>query len=131
MTVAAQALARCRIRHARRTRSRAKESRTPQGAARTAVLEALARKAQLSRLLGGSSSGRTTDSDSVYLGSNPSPPANEKGPLKRRALFCCACEGLARRIERRRPQGKVLLADHSSRLAVTKSQFTSDQKLFM
>src|SRR5580692_5090092 len=29
---------------------------------------------------GGSSSGRTTDSDSVYLGSNPSPPANNKGP---------------------------------------------------
>src|SRR5437879_5622522 len=28
--------------------------------------------------LGGSSSGRTTDSDSVYLGSNPSPPANWK-----------------------------------------------------
>src|SRR5687768_12329566 len=25
--------------------------------------------------LGGSSNGRTTDSDSVYLGSNPSPPA--------------------------------------------------------
>src|SRR5690348_4377649 len=28
--------------------------------------------------LGGSSSGRTTDSDSVYLGSNPSPPANTR-----------------------------------------------------
>src|SRR5579864_2670257 len=33
--------------------------------------------------LGGSSSGRTTDSDSVYLGSNPSPPANKKGPSAR------------------------------------------------
>src|SRR5580698_11324622 len=29
---------------------------------------------------GGSSSGRTTDSDSVYLGSNPSPPAKNQGP---------------------------------------------------
>jgi hypothetical protein len=28
-------------------------------------------------LHGGSSSGRTTDSDSVNLGSNPSPPANK------------------------------------------------------
>ena len=32
-----------------------------------------------SHAVGGSSSGRTTDSDSVYLGSNPSPPTN---PLK-------------------------------------------------
>src|SRR3989344_8819713 len=32
--------------------------------------------------LGGSSNGRTTDSDSVYLGSNPSPPAKKQnGPL--------------------------------------------------
>src|SRR5580698_9490471 len=31
-------------------------------------------------LFGGSSSGRTTDSDSVYLGSNPSPPAKNRGP---------------------------------------------------
>ena len=31
--------------------------------------------------LGGSSSGRTADSDSVNLGSNPSPPAiNQNGP---------------------------------------------------
>src|SRR5215472_499272 len=29
---------------------------------------------------GGSSSGRTTDSDSVYLGSNPSPPAKMHRP---------------------------------------------------
>ncbi len=28
--------------------------------------------------LGGSSNGRTTDSGSVYLGSNPSPPASHK-----------------------------------------------------
>ena len=34
----------------------------------------------VSENLGGSSSGRTTDSDSVNLGSNPSPPAKTKGP---------------------------------------------------
>src|SRR5579862_6684486 len=33
--------------------------------------------------LGGSSSGRTTDSDSVYLGSNPSPPAKQEGPVRK------------------------------------------------
>jgi hypothetical protein len=36
---------------------------------------------------GGSSSGRTTDSDSVYLGSNPSPPAKLKAPLTRGFVF--------------------------------------------
>src|SRR5690606_11355432 len=37
---------------------------------------------------GGSSSGRTTDSDSVNLGSNPSPPAkNTKGPRERALSF--------------------------------------------
>src|ERR1700745_1831905 len=35
---------------------------------------------------GGSSSGRTTDSDSVYLGSNPSPPAKRKRPASWRAF---------------------------------------------
>src|SRR5580700_7581409 len=39
--------------------------------------------------LGGSSSGRTTDSDSVYLGSNPSPPAKLKRPAPRAGLFHC------------------------------------------
>src|SRR6267143_2052467 len=34
----------------------------------------------VSRPPGGSSSGRTTDSDSVYLGSNPSPPATLRRP---------------------------------------------------
>src|SRR5499427_11121839 len=32
--------------------------------------------------IGGSSSGRTTDSDSVYLGSNPSPPAKARRPVQ-------------------------------------------------
>src|ERR1700704_3870503 len=41
----------------------------------------------VSRPPGGSSSGRTTDSDSVYLGSNPSPPANWKGPSHVTGLF--------------------------------------------
>ena len=40
-----------------------------------AALRALA---ILNAFFGGSSSGRTTDSDSVNLGSNPSPPANSK-----------------------------------------------------
>lgn len=39
------------------------------------------------RLDGGSSSGRTTDSDSVYLGSNPSPPAICKAPAYPGALL--------------------------------------------
>ena len=36
---------------------------------------------------GGSSSGRTTDSDSVNLGSNPSPPANIQARFVRALLF--------------------------------------------
>src|SRR3977135_3970697 len=44
----------------------------------------------VSRPPGGSSSGRTTDSDSVYLGSNPSPPANWRGPAIGRSLFYLA-----------------------------------------
>src|SRR5690348_16627885 len=37
--------------------------------------------------LGGSSSGRTADSDSANLGSNPSPPAKLQGPLMRALSF--------------------------------------------
>src|SRR5690606_20888375 len=44
------------------------------------VLEALtAARNRRPNGFGGSSSGRTTDSDSVNLGSNPSPPANSEG----------------------------------------------------
>ena len=93
--------ARRRLRHSRRARSRAQESRPPQSPPRPSVLEALSSalhssaqpakprllpaaskgksekrpKASFSNEGGGSSSGRTTDSDSVNLGSNPSPPA--------------------------------------------------------
>jgi hypothetical protein len=38
---------------------------------------ALEKSPPLQRLIGGSSNGRTTDSDSVNLGSNPSPPATK------------------------------------------------------
>jgi hypothetical protein len=63
-------VAQSRFRHARRARSGTQESGPPQGPSRDPVLQALIRW-----LLGGSSSGRTTVSDTVYLGSNPSPPA--------------------------------------------------------
>ena len=83
---AAQDAARRWLRDPRRPRSRAQEGRLPQGPSRHAVLEALiAIPSPL--LIGGSSSGRTTDSDSVNLGSNPSPPAKtrrarESGPFR-------------------------------------------------
>src|SRR6202034_2965233 len=48
---------------------------------RAAVLEALSCCRGIPPSFGGSSSGRTTDSDSVYLGSNPSPPANVRRPV--------------------------------------------------
>src|SRR5215470_4127661 len=64
-------------------------------------------------LLGGSSSGRTTDSDSVYLGSNPSPPANNRGPAARGLVFCCTARVLLQRVSRVRPTrsrvGRVLV----------------------
>ena len=72
-----------RLRHARCARSRAQEGRPPQGASWTAVLEALVFLktwrwycSRRRSVFGRSSSGRTTDSDSVYLGSNPSLPTN-------------------------------------------------------
>src|SRR5262249_33980590 len=47
-------------------------------------------------VLGGSSSGRTTDSDSVYLGSNPSPPAkNDRARV--RGPFSFLARGLGSR----------------------------------
>src|SRR5262249_45830297 len=81
--------------HARCARSRAQEGGTPQGAAWYPVLEALesapgVHPANAGVVFGGSSSGRTTDSDSVYLGSNPSPPANEEGPSARTGPFFLA-----------------------------------------
>ena len=52
-----------------------------QGPPRSAVLQALSARARGARSrFGGSSSGRTTDSDSVNLGSNPSPPATYVRP---------------------------------------------------
>ena len=47
-----------------------------------------ARTARLA--FGGSSSGRTTDSDSVYLGSNPSPPAKTKEARRMAGLVVVA-----------------------------------------
>src|ERR1700722_3571751 len=41
---------------------------------------------------GGSSSGRTTVSDTVYLGSNPSPPAKQGPHLRALFLTVCASE---------------------------------------
>ena len=86
-----QVVAQSRVRDPRCARGRAQEGRSAQGAPPSAVLEALTRLAAplggsvkvgrarapaLRPGIGGSSSGRTSDSDSENLGSNPSPPAN-------------------------------------------------------
>src|SRR3569832_162504 len=68
--------------HPRCPRGGAQEGRPAQGAQASAVLEALiivkgagGPACTLQPGIGGSSSGRTADSDSANLGSNPSPPA--------------------------------------------------------
>ncbi len=87
--VAAQAAAPGRFRHARCARGRAQEGRPSQGSPRNPVLEALV---FVSPPDGGSSSGRTADSDSANLGSNPSPPANSRarsaGPFRLQPAEC-------------------------------------------
>src|SRR5690348_5183796 len=56
-----------------RAKSSARKSASTRPAARRSIRSA---DALNPKGFGGSSNGRTTDSDSVYLGSNPSPPAN-------------------------------------------------------
>src|SRR5690606_2886563 len=97
-------------------RSRAQEGRSPQGASRPAVQQALTGSARTSAQIssagspnhfglpstkrsakwpkailpiddGGSSSGRTTVSDTVNPGSNPGPPANSHLAPSRREAF--------------------------------------------
>src|SRR5208283_1146124 len=72
------------IRYAGRSRGRAQEGGPTQGSPRHAVLQTLIGCGR--SVFGGSSSGRTTVSDTVYLGSNPSPPAKQ-GPPRWALLF--------------------------------------------
>ena len=66
-------------RHTRCARSRTQEGRSAKGTQSYAVLQALGSKAHPAASIlvttGESSNGRTADSDSVNLGSNPSSPA--------------------------------------------------------
>ena len=81
----------------RRPRSRAQEGRPAQGSPRHAVLEALIDsirrltvrlKSGASRLIGESSNGRTTVSDTVNLGSNPSSASHtERKARAKRGFF--------------------------------------------
>ena len=113
--IAAQVVAHGGLRDSRCPRSRAQEGRFPQGTSRNAVLQALdplalwrvrggqgaAYIGPSQRSFGGSSSGRTTDSDSVNLGSNPSPPAKLNGPAAMAGPFHL---GGGRRTEPRSPR---------------------------
>ncbi len=54
-----------------------------------------------------SSNGRTTDSESVYLGSNPSLAAMAKKNAKAFFLFAIACENRIRRAEAAKPAAEV------------------------
>ena len=67
-----------RLRHPGCARGRAQEGRFAQGPQEAAILEAVGSPPPRP---GGSSNGRTADSDSASLGSNPSPPSQKKSGL--------------------------------------------------
>src|SRR6185369_4830297 len=53
-----------------------------------------ARSSRSAKSLGGSSSGRTTDSDSVNLGSNPSPPAKNRRARASGPFVLASCSAM-------------------------------------
>ncbi len=56
-------------------------------ARRGPFLSGMTEPEETAAVIGGSSNGRTTDSDSVYLGSNPSPPASLQASLYQQLCF--------------------------------------------